>query len=151
MKAAAPTLIPVITAETLVSWINRGLESLWLLTVVLVPLAFVERGDLISASAIAYLEVPKIALLRTLAGLMAMLWLTQWAVQTQFSFGHLIGPGSSLFEPRAWARGLFRWLGDQPTRWLTLAVIFFLCTILISTLLSASFEVSLWGEVPGED
>ncbi len=151
MKAAAPTLIPVITAETLVPWINRGLEFLWLLTVVLVPLAFVERGDLISASAIAYLEVPKIALLRTLAGLMAILWLTQWAIQTRFSFGHLTGLGSPLFEPRAWAGGLFRWLGDQPTRWLTLAVIFFLCTILISTLLSASFEVSLWGEVPGED
>jgi hypothetical protein len=75
LKTAAPSFAPLISAESVVIWANRGLEMLWLLTVVLVPLAFVDRGSLISAASIACLEVPKIALLRTLVALMAVLWL----------------------------------------------------------------------------
>ena len=36
-------------------------------------------------------------------------------------------------------------------RWLTVAVILYLAATLLSTILSASFDVSMWGEVPGED
>ena len=39
----------------------------------------------------------------------------------------------------------------QPGRWLALAVWFFFGTTLLSTVLSGSFNVSLWGEVPGQD
>ena len=47
--------------------------------------------------------------------------------------------------------GMVGWLRKKPTRWLYLAVWFFLGTTLLSTVLSASFEVSLWGEIPGQD
>ena len=40
--------------------------------------------------------------------------------------------------------------GD-PQRWVFLAVEFYLGTTLLSTALSGSFTVSLWGEVPGQD
>ena len=142
---------PLISAEDLVAWINRGLEVLWLLVVVLVPLAFVTRGDLISASAIAYLEMPKIALLRTLVGLMAILWLIEWGVQARFSIGPLFDNRSFRPKPGAWLAALGGWLRHQPTRWLNLAAAIYLATVLLSTVLSTSFAVSMWGEVPGED
>ena len=49
------------------------MEILWLLTVFLVPLAFLDKQYVISEAEIANVEVPKVALLRLLAGLMALL------------------------------------------------------------------------------
>ena len=54
-------------------WINRTLEALWLLTIVLVPLAYLDRDFIRSEAIISYVEVPKIALLRLLAAIMAVL------------------------------------------------------------------------------
>ena len=45
-------------------FLNRSLEALWLLTIVLVPLAFIDNGFFVSEAAIGYLEVPKVVLLR---------------------------------------------------------------------------------------
>jgi tetratricopeptide (TPR) repeat protein len=124
-----------VSTQKLLGWTNGGLELLWLLTVVLVPLAFVSRGYLLSAATIAYVEVPKIAVLHTLVGLMAVLWLLEWGLR-----GRPFPP--SFF--RSW----FKW---NPTGWLFLAVALYLASILLSTALSTSLGVSLWGEVPGED
>ena len=65
------------TSEQAVIWIRRSLEVLWILSVVMVPLAFVPRGELLGVSQIAYLEIPKIALLKIFAGVMAALWLVE--------------------------------------------------------------------------
>ena len=62
-------------------WINRSLEALWLSIIVLVPLGFLDRDYALSEAVISYVEVPKVGLLRTLAGLMAILWLIEWGVQ----------------------------------------------------------------------
>jgi O-antigen ligase/Tfp pilus assembly protein PilF len=43
------------------------------------------------------------------------------------------------------------WLRQRPTRWVILAVWFFLAITLLSTVLSGSVTVSLWGEIPGQD
>ena len=43
------------------------------------------------------------------------------------------------------------YLNGNPQRWVILAVIFYLATTLISTVLSGSFVISMWGEVPGQD
>jgi len=43
------------------------------------------------------------------------------------------------------------WLKEAPTRWFTLAVWAFLISTGLSTLLSGSVAVSVWGEVPGQD
>jgi hypothetical protein len=40
VTTARPALIRASTASTLCLWTSRGLENLWLLTAVLVPLAF---------------------------------------------------------------------------------------------------------------
>ena len=41
--------------------------------------------------------------------------------------------------------------GTRPERWIVAAVVLNLAAVLISTILSVSFEVSLWGWVPGTD
>ena len=67
-----------ITSSELRIWLNRAMEFLWLLTVFLEPLAFFDRDYAKSETIIAYVEVPEVALLRTLVGMMAVLWLIDW-------------------------------------------------------------------------
>jgi tetratricopeptide (TPR) repeat protein len=151
MTTTRPTLLRASTTSTLCLWINRGLESLWLLAAVLVPLAFLDRDFAVSEAVIAYVEVPKIALLRTLAALMAVLWMVEWGLRGRFRFGPLFGDPGFQLRPSTWMAELRGWLREQPSRWLFLAVSFFLGTTLLSTALSGSLDVSLWGEVPGQD
>ena len=139
------------SSSTATLWINRGLELLWLLAVVLVPLVFLDRDHIVSELELAYVDVPKTALLRTLVALMAMLWLLEWVLQGRDSGGR---PAREQDWRRQLARllpGLRDWLRGQPTRWLTLAVLLYLGSTLLSTALSASFSASLWGLVPGQD
>ena len=82
-------------------WIPRSIESLWLLTAGLVPVLFATQ------SAMVFVDVPKVATLRSLVGLMVMLWAVEWAFQAYRSKEH--------FEGTAWAR--FRaWTKEEPSR-----------------------------------
>ena len=151
MTTARPAAIPAATSVTLLLWLNRGLEALWLLTLLLVPLAFLSPDYVLSEAIIAYVEVPKIALLRTLVGLMAIVWLVEWGIQGWSPFGALGNFRVLQLRPSEWRPRLAGWLRDQPARWVILAVGFSLATTLVSTALSGSFGVSMWGEVPGQD
>ena len=133
------------------TWLGRGLESLWLLAAVLVPLAFIDPDYAVSEAVIAYVEVPKVALLRTLAGLMLILWLTDWAIQGKFNFAPSLQHVRSWPRLSSWLPWLAGWLRARPARGLTLAVWFFAVTTLLSTVFSASMKTSLWGEIPGQD
>ena len=64
-------------------WINRAIESLWLVLIVLASLVFLGRfyGEWLSM--IGSYELPKIDVLRTGAGLIAMLWLLGWALRSR--------------------------------------------------------------------
>ena len=151
MTTANHSLSPAITSATLVVWINRALEVCWLLTTVLVPLAFLDRDFVVSEAIIGYVEVPKVALLRTLVAVMAVLWLIEWGLQGRLSPGSLFSDRDSGFLSTYWLRKLRGWLAERPSRWLFVAVWFFLGSTLLSTVLSGSFNVSMWGEVPGQD
>ena len=132
-------------------WLNRAIEFLWLLTVFLVPLAFFDRDYAKSEAIIAYVEVPKVALLRTLVGMMAVLWLIDWGLYGTLNVGssfRLKTLPSQLTQRLARSIKAMR---GHPHRWVFLAVGFYLGTTLLSTALSGSFTVSLWGEVPGQD
>ncbi len=127
------------------------MEALWLLSIVLVPLAFLDRDYLQSEAAISYVEVPKVALLRTLAALMAILWLAEWSVRgtlpiTSFSQLQQFRPQLSI-----WWGWLRAWLSASPANSVILAVWLFLGTTILSTVLSGSRSVSIWGEIPGQD
>ena len=67
----------IATSEAQV-WLNRAMEILWLLVVFLVLLAFLDPDYVQSKAVIVYLEVQKVALLRTPIGLMAIVWLIDW-------------------------------------------------------------------------
>ena len=140
---------PLATVATV--WIRRSLEGLWLLAVALVPLAFISRDSISSEAVIAYVEVPKITLLRTLVGLMAILWLIEWGIGGQLPSRLTLQRRDFRTAVQSRLAKVRDWLTDRPSRWLFLAVWFFLGTTLVSTALSGSFEVSLWGEVPGQD
>ena len=129
------------------------METLWLLTVFLVPLAFFDRDFARSEAVISYVELPKIALLRTLAGLMAVLWLIEWSIGGRLPSIYSLRSraNSSWLRPHELLKKLTSWARQRPERWLILAVWFYLGTTLLGTVLSAQFGVSMWGEVPGQD
>lgn len=52
------------------------------MAVFLVPLMFLSPDYAISEAQISYVEVPKVALLRSLAGLIAILWSIEWAIKS---------------------------------------------------------------------
>lgn len=147
-KTAAPANEAVGYA---IRWINRGLEFLWLFTLVAVPLAFVDREAFLSESELAYVDVPKTVLLRTLVGLMAVLWLVEWVLQRRVQMGEPFAGQRPHLRPAGWLRISTNSLPSDPTRWVMLAVVLYLGSTLLSTALSESFSVSMWGLVPGQD
>lgn len=151
MTNARPVAFPDAAAANATRWINRSLEFLWLLTVVSVPLAFVDRGSFLSELELAYVDVPKTVLLRTLVGLMAVLLLVEWALPRRVRRGYPIVGQRPHLQPEDWLRHLAGWLRRDPMRWVTLAVVLYLGSTLLSTALSESFSVSMWGLVPGQD
>ena len=82
MSATAPL---IVTSQSQ-AWINQAIELLWLVAVFLLPLAFFGLDYAQSEAVIAYVEVPKVAVLRTLAGLMAALWLIDWGLHSSPQF-----------------------------------------------------------------
>ena len=151
MTTNSRAIISKASAVTINLWIKRGLESLWLLMVVLVPLAFFSRDYAVSEAVIAYVEVPKVALLRALTALMAFLLLVEWAITGMQLNSSVLGWDFDKIRPSAWIPQLAHWLRASPGNWVVLAASFFLTTTLLSTALSGSIAVSVWGEIPGQD
>ena len=151
MTTSRITALPDESVRSGIRWINRGLEFLWLFTLVAVPLAFVDRESFLSELELAYVDVPKTVLLRTLAGLMAILWLIEWALQRQLQTGFPFDWTSQHRSPQYWIKNFANWVRAEPTRWVTAAVVLYLASTLVSTVLSESFSVSMWGLVPGQD
>ena len=127
--AFTPVLLP---------WINRALEFLWLTAAILVPLAFIDRNYATSEAVIAYVEVPKIALLRTVAGLMAILWLLEWSISRTGSQDPTFTWSLTTLRNLPLRSVSTKWLSGQPTRWLFLAAWLFLGSTLVSTIFSGS-------------
>lgn len=113
------------------------MESLWLLTIFLVPLVFA------TPAVMSYgYDVPKVTLYRSLVGLMAALWIIEWGLSMR--------PRWELNHWDRWA-STKRWVVQHPSRWLLLAAGLVLASNLISTLASTSISISLWGSEPGLD
>ena len=87
-------------------------------------------------------DVPKVVLLRVFTGLMGLLWLVEWALKPQAETERAGGALWTRFQ---------KWLKENPARWILLAVTIHLLVNVISTLLSQSVSVSLWGSNPGRD
>ena len=107
---------------------------------VAVPLAFVDRESFLSELELAYVDVPKTVLLRTLVGLMGALWLIEWALQRRVEMGYTFTERRRHLHPEVWLRNLTCWLRGDPTRWVILAVVLYLGSTLLSTVLSESLQ-----------
>ncbi|MDA1129269.1 MAG: tetratricopeptide repeat protein [Chloroflexi bacterium] len=116
---------------------------------------FLNQDYAISEAQIGYVEVPKVALLRTLAGLIGLLWSLEWAIRGRafqddypsISIQTLAGK----LRPSKVMPAFNDWLKVHPTRWLLLAAGLFFGSTLLSTVLSGSLSNSMWGEIPGQD
>ena len=121
----------------------------------MVPLMFLSQDYALSEAQIAYVEIPKVALLRTLAGLIALIWAVEWAITSRAfqSFSPSISIQAFARKPRPTkvVLALRDWLKVHPTRWLLLAAGLFFGSTFLSTVLSGSFTTSMWGEIPGQD
>ena len=131
------------------------MEGLWISAILLVPMVFLGQDYAISESQIAYVEVPKVALIRFLAALMGLLWLLEWSVKSRAFEGtfpsiRFVLPVDTC-QPKKLASGLRDWLMVHPTRWFLMAAILFFGSTFLSTVLSGSLSNSLWGEIPGQD
>jgi O-antigen ligase len=113
------------------------LEGLWLVAAFLVPVVFASPDVMIDLY-----QVSKVTLLRLLVGLMAMVWVVEWALVS--SPVRVPDLGS------AWPR-LRSSLRAEPAHWIVLGAAGFLAANVLSTLYSASFSISLWGKVPALD
>lgn len=129
------------TSATLTLYVERVMEFLWLLTAATVPLIFVPTEWFLSEAVNAYVEVPKTTALRTLAGMLTILWIIEWVLKGGLNRRYSIARYSSRIK---------NWLVEQPGRWMVIAAIFYVVVAIISTLLSTSFWISMWGEVSGQ-
>lgn len=136
-------------------YIAHGLEGLWLSAVFFIPLAFFGQDYVVSEARNAYVEVPKVALLHTLSGLIAVLLSIEWAISSNAFHGFFpsisMGSFTKILWPTTMLSRLNDWVKVHPTRWLVLAAGSFFGSVLISTVLSGSFTTSMWGEIPGQD
>ena len=129
------------TAIGLTRYVEIGMELLWLITAALIPLIFVPTDYFLSEAVNAYVEVPKTVALRSLAGLMTILWVVEWLVKGGLHRDYSIERYSSR---------IVRWIAEQPSRWVVIAAILYIVVAISTTFLSTSFHRSAWGEVSGQ-
>ena len=113
------------------------MELLCLLTAFLVPITFVSPESMANG-----FVVPKVALYRSLVGMICALWLIENGINRNRIPGAI--PRFSLGHAK-------EWMLSQPTRIVLVAAWALLASNLISTLLSSSISISLWGKEPAFD
>ena len=85
-----------------------------MLTVVLVPLSFLRGADILESPVVFLLDVPKVAVLRTLVGLMAGLWLIEWGIRQGLSLNDLfMASRKAQIDPGKWLRAVVGWVSNQ--------------------------------------
>jgi len=117
--------------EVLATYIGYLLEALWILAAVSVPLAVAPSDTMLSN-----IQIPKVALLRSLVCIMTMLWLLEWMVRPSSIRALLPGPGSL---------GIVARLRNDPAYLVLLALTLCLLVIILSTIASVSPNISIWG------
>ncbi len=122
-------------------YVERSIEVLWLLTAIAIPLLFLPKTAVLSEAVNAYVEVPKTVALRTLVGMMAILWIAEWLLK---------GGLTKQYNITNYTSRLRNWLREQPTRWVVIAACAYIMVAIISTALSQAFWISVWGEVSGQ-
>ena len=114
-------------------------EILWLSAVFLIPLICVSQYYFTSENAIAHAEIPKVALLRTLAACIALSLLFQLSASNIRSL---------------WTESISGFIDlrkNSAACWILGAVTFFALSTIATTILSSNPKISMWGFIPGQD
>lgn len=90
-------------------------------------------------------------MVRTLAGLVAALWLIDWGLHSSPESNISLTPRNLRVLPSLSLTWLKNEILNQPRRWPLIAVGFYLGTTFLSTAFSGPFRVNLCGEVPSQD
>ena len=146
MRAASQTQLSqrrptTTTAASRTQALHHGLgtsiELLWLAAVVLVPLTFGPPDWS------AFFDIPKVALMRTLAALILGAWTLEAALRVPVPRERLVSTD--------WPRHAIRWLNDYPPRWTIAAAAVLGVAALLSSVASAIPSTALWGYEQGRD
>ena len=121
-------------AATWTTYVEQAMEVLWLLAALMVPLIFFGREYVLSEAVNAYVEVPKTTTLRILVGMMAILWVFEWALR---------GGLTRTYNLASYPTTIREWLWAQPGRLIVVAATFYVVVAIITTLLSQNFFISL--------
>lgn len=125
----------------LINRLHILLESLWLLALAGIPIIAAPYTSIVSESSIAHIELPKVALLKTVVSLMIIIVLWEWALrQNILSFRQNIN-----------LRRLPGHITGNPYSWIILAVCFLGLSTALSTLFSVHIDSSIRGVIPGQD
>jgi len=125
-KTRAAAVGTVATVGGLALWLDRALEACWIVAVVLVPLIVLPEQSFISIT-----QLPKVALYRIIAGIVLVL----------LSARYVAGLGGG--PPLRWPA--------RPAGALVMVAVAVLAATALSTALSISPSLSIWGKEPGND
>ena len=109
------------------SQVDRVLEVLWLLAVLVVPLAAAPRSFMLD-----HVAVPQTTALQILVALMVIAWSVKWLIKPAWPSIH-------------WTRE------PGPSRWIWASLGLFALSYVVATLASVSPDISTWGKKPGAD
>lgn len=129
-----------------VTYLNRAIEALWLISVFIVPLTFFTISD-VPIPIPSPFEVAKIGVFRTIVGIISVLWIWRWLLSCRSTVN--IPHPLNYFKSRFWS--FSNWLGKDTLRWIILPISLYLLAVVLSTIFSHNRNVSLWGETPGID
>lgn len=115
------------------------LEALWLSAILIIPTVCVSHYFIVSESASANSQVPKVALLRTISGAMLVTYLYQ------IKNIQLIWPSSLSIQT------FLSNIKHSHETLVMVAVLLFTLSTIITTALSTNVTVSIWGFIPGQD
>ncbi len=115
------------------------LEALWLSAILIIPTVCVSQHFIVSESGSAHAQVPKIALLRIIAGAMLITYLYQIR-NTQLRWPSSLNIRTFLYNLKHTRETL-----------VFIAVLLAGLSTIITTTLSTNVTVSIWGFIPGQD
>ncbi|MBI2965786.1 MAG: O-antigen ligase family protein [Chloroflexi bacterium] len=146
-RAGRPASRPVAGIKPALGRIDVAIEACWLAAAVLVPLIVLPETSFLS-----FTSVPKIAVLRTLAGATLMLMAIRSALAPRSKAANMPGAsGAPGPQDKSALASAWTWLSATPTRAAVAAMLGVLAVTALSAIASLSPYLSVWGRDPGGD
>lgn len=138
-------------SNTLTYLLNSSLEYCWLAVILLIPLSFTTILDHPLALPLS-IEFPKIIIFRLIVFLMGSLWLiSQLFRLNSLSCCRWLIDLRTLRSLKVRMVIICRWFFNNPFRVVSVFSAVYFLSVALSTMLSSSLKVSVWGYIPSSD